>query len=309
MRRLLIAVLVLVASVSAQTINVPLPCESTSQDISPTGKHVAVHCKDHSLRVLDLPGGREIAKTDTHDRVSTTSFSPDGHFLGIGTSIGDIQILALSAAATPKRWHTIDRPVDVLKFILGTELLIIGPLDRPGQVWNFSATPTKKATLETDFAGLTSAAASPDGKLLVTTGGDTVVRFFDIATWKQVHQYRDLTLEPFAATFTTDGKFAIVGGADGQLTLLDPATGKVAKRLPVQPDPIQELQIIDANQLAVLYFDADGYKPPHLQIWNIQTGDSKPVAMSGNVTGGGVVSGRMWFAMANAKSLELVVGE
>jgi hypothetical protein len=107
--------------------------------------------------------------------------------------------------------------------------------------------------------------------------------------------------------FSKDGKYAIVGGADGQLTFLDPRTGTKAKTLPVQPDPAGEIHCVDPGHVAVLYFDADGNKPAHLQLWDTQAGTSTPVAMDEKVTGGSVVNGQIWFASASPNALGLRV--
>jgi WD40 repeat protein len=308
MKRTLLAFLLCAAAAYGQApIKMALPCETTTQEISPTGKHVAIRCKDHTVHVLEIPSGRTIITLGAADDYRVFAFSSNDKWVGAGTGKGEVGVVDISAHATPKRWHVADTNIEFVKFV-SDRALVAAPVGGPGQVWDFSSTPTQKATLDTDFAGVTAAGISPDAKMLVTTGADTVVRFYDTATWKKVHEFRELILEPFAAVFSADGKYAIVGGADGQLTLLDASMGNKAKALPVQPDPIGEIDSIDPDHVAVVYFDADGIKPPHLQLWDLQAGTSRPVAMDEKVTGGRVVNGQIWFATVNAHALELSVG-
>jgi RNA polymerase sigma factor (sigma-70 family) len=77
-----------------------------------------------------------------------------------------------------------------------------------------------------------------DGKTLISVGVDQVVRFWDVATGKQVRQWQ---LPSQGASkvyffeggaFTRDGKLLAVWGSDQAIHLLDTATGEERHRLP-----------------------------------------------------------------------------
>jgi WD40 repeat protein len=206
------------------------------------------------------------------------------------------------------QWKAGDEGFGIFKFV-SSSVVVVAPSSGPGEIWDLSTKPTKKATLETDFDGLTSVAPSPDGNWVVTTGSDTVVRFYHAPDWKLAGEYRGYLLEPFTSTFTADGKHVVIAGADCKLTMFDPATAKPVKTLSAQSDPFEWIESLDANQVIALSFDADGRKPRHLAIWDLETGSSKPVTTDETVTGGAVVDKKVWLARGKSNSLALSVGQ
>ena len=309
MRLLLAVVLLCVMSAFAQDpIKLNLPCEFRSQQISPTGKHVAVRCTDRSVRLLEVPTGKEIASFPAKYRYNNFDFTADGKWFGVAGEAGSVEVISIASPEKRVQWMADTKGFDILKFV-SDNVVVVAPSAGPGEVWDISAKPVKKATLETDFDGLTSVAASPDGSWVVTTGSDTVVRFYRAPDWKLAGEYRGYLLEPFTSTFTADGKHVVIGGADCQLTMFDPATAKPVKTLSAQSDPFEWIESLDANQVIALSFDADGKKPRHLAIWDLQTGSSKPIGTDETVTGGAVVDNKIWLAHGSSKTLALSMGQ
>jgi WD40 repeat protein len=308
--RLVLAGLLLCAmsAVAQGPITLKLPCEFRAQQISPTGKHVAVRCTDKSVRLLEVPSGKEIASFPAKYRYDNFDFAPDGKWFGVAGEAGLVEVVSVASPEKRVQWNAGGKSFDLFKFV-SSSVIVLALNAGPGEIWDISSKPTKKAILETDFDGLTSAAASPDGGWVVTTGADTVVRFYRAPDWKLAGEYRGYLLEPFASAFTADGKHVVIGGADCQLTMFDPATAKPVKTLPVQNDPFERIESLDANQVIALSFDADGKKPPHLDVWNLETGSSKPVSTDEAVTGGAVVEKRIWLARGSSKTLALSVGQ
>jgi RNA polymerase sigma factor (sigma-70 family) len=79
-------------------------------------------------------------------------------------------------------------------------------------------------------------AFSPDGKLLASGAGDVasrdnLVRFWDVATGKELRQCRGHTAIIRCFAFASDGKTLASGSADRTVRLWDPATGKELRRL------------------------------------------------------------------------------
>ena len=309
MKTTLLTVLLLTSTAFGQSpIKISLPCESTAQEISHSGKYIAVRCKDHSSHVLEVSTGKTLRSFGADDDFGAFAYSLGDKLLAAANSNGGAAVIEINGSAAPKKWSVGKSGVDVLKFA-APDLLIVAPTKGTAAVWDVSATPAVKAKLETDFAGLTAADVSPDGKLLVTAGADTVVRFYDMASWKQLHEYRELLLEPFAAAFSADGKSVVVGGADGQLTILDAATGKKMKALPANAYAIFDIQTLASNKMCALYSDPDGKKPSYLLIWDLGSARSTPGPSFDKVTGGGVVDGKIWLATTEAKELEIRVGQ
>ncbi|HET9698644.1 MAG TPA: hypothetical protein VFP40_17365 [Terriglobales bacterium] len=307
--RTLTIVLLLTGAAFAQSMKFAAPCDSSKQVLSPAGDHLAVQCKNGSVHLLQLPGGRELRSETPNTRVATHEFSPDGRWLGLGFNDGTVEVWSATTDAEPVRWSAGKKPVELLKFSPDRQLVLVGNTLDANEVWEFSGAPVKLATLSSDFGSFTSAAFSSDGKTMATTGADTVVRFFDTTTWKQIRENRDLTLEPFAVQFTRDGKQLVIGGADGQLSVLDAATAKTLRKLPAETDPIDQIQVVNANQVVAIYTDLDGRKPPHLKLWDLIAGSSTPIQIEPTVTGGGIAAGKIWLVKANTQEIELSTGK
>ena len=306
--RLLAAVLTVFASAAfaAQPVaKVQLPCESNSQALSPTGAQLAVACKDHSLHLVEIPEGTERALAPAEPRVSDFAFSPDGSWLALGFGNGDVQLVSTHDAAASKHWNTGTRRIDGLYFLPDATAVFVVPVDSPGQVWEFAEAPRRVASLPVDFGGITASAASPDGKLLVTAGGDTVLRWYDTTTWKQTHEHRGFLLETFALAFTPDGKHVVAGGADSRLTLFDAASAKQVRQLP--PDAgsyIVDIEFLGRTQrAATIYLDDAGGKPPHGVVWDLANTKSANISPDGTPTCAGVVGTKLWGCRTEGKTL------
>jgi WD40 repeat protein len=289
---------------------VPLPCESTAQMISPTGDQVALRCKDHTLRLVNAPSGTTEHTFGGEQSITSYNYSHDGRWFAVGYWDGSVEVVPTSGAAEGKRWKSDTHRIHELQFLPDSSGIVVGPLDRPGQIWDLHGAPKQLATLRSDFAGLIHCDFSPDGKLLVTADGDTVIRFYDSATWKILHEYRGLTLETFAVTFTTDGKRVLIGGPDDRITVLDPATGAELEKLPKEADVVWRiLPFGNDGQARIFYFDGDGKRPEHESIWNVNIAKSVPLPADRPVTGSGVVKGKLWLSKTNGKVLDIWVYE
>jgi WD40 repeat protein len=274
------------------------------------GNQVAVWCSDHTVRLVDVRSGTTARTFGPEPRVSAGYYSREGRWFAVGFGDGTVEVVPTSGTAEGKRWKSDTRGIGALEFLPDSSGIVVAASDRPGQIWDLRGTPKQLATLHSDFAGLNACSFSPDGKLLVTADGDTAIRFYDTSTWKMLREYRGQTLETFAVAFTTDGKRALIGGADDHITVLDPATGAELQKLPKDSGVIVRISPFGSDgQAAVHYFDADGKRPEHESIWNMSTAKSVPLTAERPLTGGGVVNGKLWLSSTNEKVLEIWVYE
>ncbi len=299
----------LATSLAAQTVHkVQLPCESRNQELSPTGSHLAVFCKDHSLHLVALFSGAERSVTGGDRGINATVFSLDGQWLAIGFNDGTVRIIPTTDDQTSaKEWKPGARRIDTLYFFPDGKHLFVGPVDSPGTVWDVAGEPSLLATLRGEFGGILTCAVSPDGKLLVTAGDDTVLRWYDTATWNKKAENRDFLLETFALQFTPDGKLLLTGGADSRITSLDAATGKQVRQL--TPDPgsyIVDLEMMgDKQRVLAVYLDDSGNKPSHALVWNLTTSKPVPLKMDARPTCGGVASGKLWLCFTDGNTVTI----
>jgi WD40 repeat protein len=285
---------------------IQLPCESRFQMLSPAGTQIAVYCKDHTLRLVSVPEGKEGQVFPAEHRANTNVYSLDGRWLGFGFDDGKVTVSPSTSAGPSKTIATGTRRVDLLYFLPDGKKLLVAPLDSAGQVWELGEAPQRVATLPVDFGGITAAAASPDGKLLVTASDDTVVRWYDTTSWQKLREYRGFLLEPFAVVFTADGKQVLAAGADSRITVLDAATAKQVAELPAEAGSyISGLMMLDQNRVAAVYLDTNGEKPPHGLIWDLASGKSMPVSSNAQPTCGESVKGKLWLCTVEGTTLSI----
>lgn len=290
--------------------NVPLPCDSRNQVLSPDGSQLAARCNDHSLHILSVSDGKELRVIPAEPRAGSVAYSHDGRWMAVGFRDGSIELDSTNGSAPPKHWQASPRPIEGFEFFPDSTMLIAAPGDSPGQVWQLAASPKLLATLPSDFGGMTACAVSPDGKLLVVAGGDTVLRWYNTSTWQKTAENRDFLLDTFALAFTPDGKEVLVGGADARITVADAATAKPIRQFP--PDAGSSVAVLDVFgdqktadlKTAAIYFDDAGEKPPHQQIW--QLNDAKSIARSDAAPScEAVVGGKLWFCAAEGRVLRI----
>jgi WD40 repeat protein len=298
-----IAALSLLIAQVAIADEVPLPCASKGETIAPSGEHAAIVCPDKTLRLIAIPSGKEVLAIKYEGHPPKSEFSRDGKWLALGFETGKVRVLSTSGGGAPREWTASERPIERLFFLPGGQLVLM-MYGKPAQVWTLGAKPTMVATLPAEFGEITGIAVSPDGNTAVTTSSDTVVRFWD-ASWKLSREFRELTLEPFAVTFSLDGKLVLVTIADGDILVLDAATGAVAHKLKGNGDPADAIEALaDGDSFALATFDADGKRPPRISIWSLRAGAPRFVE-PGMVTGGGIVKGELWLARHTEKLLEI----
>lgn len=296
------------AAIASQTIaKVQLPCESPFQVLSPAGTQVAVQCKDNSLHVVNIPEGTQQSVFPAERGANTFVYSRDGHWLAVGFEDGTVEVAPSRGVAPSKHWKADSHRIDTLYFFPDAKTLFVGPVDSPGQIWELTGTPTLRSTLPVDFGGMNACAVSPDGKLLVAAGDDTVVRWYDTATWQRTREYRGFLLETFALEFTPDGKHLLAGGADSRITVLDVASGKEVRQLPPEPGSyIVAIEMLGDKERAVtVYLDDAGEKPPNALFWDLATAKSVPLKSISPPTCGAVVGGKLWVCTADGKMLTI----
>jgi WD40 repeat protein len=311
MRKWIVAALLTIcastAAMANQTIaTVQLPCKSGSQELSPTGSQLVVQCKDASLYLVDVPHGTAQNIVPAKSGQNFFAYSPDGQWVAVGFNDGSVSVFSSQAKVPAKHWTADSHRIDLLYFFPDSRSLFVGPVDSPGTVWDVVSTPTQVATLPVDFGGIDACAVSPDGRLLVAAGDDTMIRWYDTATWKLTRQNRDFLLETFALAFTLDGKELLAGGADGRLTIFDAASGKQLRQTqPEAGSSVFMLSVLGPPRVVTVYFDNAGGKPPHLLLWDIATATSTSLKFDSMPTCGGAVGNKLWACTTEGKTLTI----
>ncbi len=233
-------------------------------DISPDGRLLATGSFAASgkgnVRIWQLIGGKEVARFDTPDLVSSLAFSPDGKWLVScgreGTLLIDLAAQSVVDKIKGDCWSVVRFRADSGAFAFskqGHTAVVVdlatrartefgGGIDKGGMNPTFSNGGTLLATEDNWSVYLWDLGSkkllqkwrssgakgepgrlvfSPDDKLLAVSNFDQSLRLFDVATGALV---RELPASG-ATTFSKDGA-RILSSAKGSLVLLDVATGK-----------------------------------------------------------------------------------
>jgi RNA polymerase sigma factor (sigma-70 family) len=173
---------------------------------SPDGRLAASIQDMNVLHLWDAATGKELAKEELDLRLTTgLAFAPDSATLAVGGGhavYGVSDKTSSTSVLTLWRWN-------------GTRLQ---------SLW--SARPDHEAPLGSRSHHIQAPAFSPDGKQLATGGGNnTIIRIWDVADGKEIHQFKTSGTRVGAVAFAPAARTLASGSDDGQLTLWDPADG------------------------------------------------------------------------------------
>jgi WD40 repeat protein len=221
---------------------------------SPDGSLVAVAAKDHTARVLETAGGREVARRAYDKEVNSVAFSADGR-----------ELTAVSGGVA-ENWKTEFGPEAArLEHVADVNGVAVSP----GGEWLVTAGDGGARVFRTsdwsEFKNLGTGGAdsapafSPDGRWLVVKSGRQVVKkggvysdvkaadeaaVFDTRTWEMVKTIGPLQKDA-GCVFSPDGRWLVVN--DGRFVkLLEPGSWREARSFE-HSDPVKEV-----------YFSPDG---------------------------------------------------
>ncbi|MER6216101.1 serine/threonine-protein kinase [Streptomyces sp. NPDC001674] len=199
-------------------------------EFSPDGKTLVSGSVDHTVRLWDVAGRREITSfTDHTDKVWSVAFGPDGKSAASGGADRTVRLwdIAERKAAATLTGHTSS--VHSVAFSPDGRTLVSGSDDRTVRLWNVSARSTT-ATYRHQ-GNLTSVAFSPDGKSVASGEIDGPVWVRDIANGQITATYPKGPTVADSAKFSPDGKTLAFGGGAGvrMWDLTDPSQTQTVK--------------------------------------------------------------------------------
>lgn len=233
---------VLDVETGAQVSETPFKIGKTSAfELSPDGKSVArfalLQDYEPELSILEVGSGKQLHKFRNVRYYNGMRFSPDGKFLAARDNSNQIGLFNL---ATNKR----------IRLFEGHEGQITGMLFAPNDtklasaatdgvfLWDQSSDDAL-TKFPLDDIGTCTAAFSPNGKVLATSGKQNAIFLWDVAAASQTRALAGHTGQITALAFSPDGKRLASGAGDGTIRLWDATNGAEitpCKHLPrVQP--------------------------------------------------------------------------
>ncbi|MFM8931671.1 MAG: WD40 repeat domain-containing protein, partial [Gemmataceae bacterium] len=228
-----------------------------SLSFHPKGTSVASGSRDGSVRLWEVPTGRELAQLLAHQgEVRALTHSPDGDFLLTAGDDREVKLYDLNKQEVVQRFTGHQEPVTALAFSADGRLVATGGGDRKLRIYERA---TAKLLNEIPGHGLAinGVALSRDGKLAATACADQRLRVFDTATGGVKLAIPHFQGNQYAVAFLPDNRtVALAGARPNRVLLVDTRDGSVTRTLEGHNEAVTGLSLsADGKRLATISDD------------------------------------------------------
>jgi WD40 repeat protein len=188
--------------------------------------------KDRTVRLWDLPTGRELKRFQGHeDEVSDVAISDDGR-LAVSASLDrTVRIWDTGSGRELRRLKGHERKVRAVALSRDARLILSGSEENPLRLWDV-ATGQELRRLSGHTMGICCVAFSVDGRRALSGSVDGTGRLWDVASGSEVRTLTRGNSWVSAVAFLPDSRRALTGCVDGSVCLWDVETGEELRRFP-----------------------------------------------------------------------------
>ncbi len=278
---------------------------------SPGGALLASAAGDHTVRLWDVAGRRQVASLAGHSgSVFSVAFSPDGRLLASASADHTVRLWDVAARRQVATLDGHSGSVFSVAFSPDGRLLASASADHTVRLWDVAArTPVATLTGHQDYVN--AVAFSPDGRWLATGSDDMSVRLWDVAGRRQIATLTGHAGAVEGVAFDPAGALLASCGNDGTVRLWDVAgrrqvsvlTGHVGSVRGVAFSPDGRLLASSGNDRTVRLWDVGAARPAatlagHASaVWGVAFGRDGRLASSSD---DGTV--RLWNVDVDAQS-------
>ncbi len=213
---------------------------------SPDGKYVAFGCPDNTVRAIEVETGKQVFFNGAHndwvldttfsvksDHVITVSRDMSTKLIDFGTQRFIDNITSITPGALKGGLNSVDRHPT-------KDELLVGGADGAPKIFKMVRDKARQigdnSNLIREFPALPGrvycVAFSRDGERIAAVSsldGKGEVRVYAVASGAQVMRAEIPSGGLFTVAFSADGKSVACGGFDGQVRIVDAATGQIVK--------------------------------------------------------------------------------
>lgn len=249
---------------------------------SPDGCSALTGSIDGTARLWDIATGRELRRFEGHkrDAVQAVAFANDGRSILTGSSDKTARVWDVSSG---HELHRLEGHTDsVWSVALSSDgrSALTGSRDGTARLWNLTAGQgtqhQEMQRLVTDFACVNSVAVSQDGRYVIITGeatnGDSKPRLWEADTGRVVRWFGGNADDLWAAAFSPDGEYMLIGGRYYSPGLWKVASGQQSRCLEGHRAPITSISFsLDSYYVLTGSEDSEG-SDNTIRLWELATG-------------------------------------
>jgi hypothetical protein len=194
----------------------------TDAAFSPDGKRLVSISEDHTARLWDLGTGRSLAVLTGHtDVISAIAISADGRRTATGSADRTVQLWDLATGRLLRRFVKHSDMVTTIAFSSDGRFLATGSRDRIVLLWNISDEKSEPKELVGHDAGIRAISFSEDTTRAYVIDFSGNAYIWDAKAPQILVASSNSAGDAGLASFSRDGRYAIVGAQNGSLTLWD----------------------------------------------------------------------------------------
>jgi WD40 repeat protein len=190
---------------------------------SPDGKLLAVGPQRGPVKLWEVPAWREIASLRTqNDYVLSVgmAFTADSKTFAYGRENGSIVLWDVPARSPIATLTGHTAGAMSLQFSRDGSMLVSAATEPDNSVKAWNVPDRQLITNVATFGSwVGSVAFSPDEKFVAAASADQKIKFFEVATWKEVATLKGHLNEVWSIAFSPDGKTLASGGKDKTVRL------------------------------------------------------------------------------------------
>jgi WD40 repeat protein/serine/threonine protein kinase len=200
--------------------------------------------------------------------VSAITFSPDGQTLASSACDGSVRLWDRTSLRHVKLNVGVGGE-DARALAFSPDGKTLAMADWNGELirlWDLAARRLRATLSQPKVVDL---AFSPDGKLLAAAGKETTVRFWDVATRREVGNLRGHAAHVNRVAFSPDGRTLASGGADNTVRLWDLAARRATTTFEGHTAPVSSLAFSPDGRLL-----ASASEDTTVRLWDATTGQA-----------------------------------
>ncbi|HEY8142870.1 MAG TPA: protein kinase [Kofleriaceae bacterium] len=238
----------------------------TAAVIAPGGAHVATGGADGTVRIWDLATGRELVTLSGHSQmVQALKYSPDGTRLASAAADRTVRIWDQRGSSP---LQVLEAPVvTAMDWSRDNQTLVTGSIDGAVRIWSTGSGQMVREIPAHGEAQVSAVAVSPSGTRVVSTGGDTSTRVWDLATGRQVAQFADDSRR-YSVAYHPSGEMAVSATSKQSARIWRLSDGAVVRDLVGHAGDVVYAEWGMGGQLVVTA-SADGTA----RVWDPDTGE------------------------------------